>query len=141
MTAPAKPSALSTVYFDKQRIGLMGDPRPAVAKVVAAAGHSPEAVQVVRSRSPDSAGTPVRLDDVVDRTADPTKAIYLSAKPKVAPGVGAAESAPPRSIAIPVSLTAPELRGPLPAQPSPVPPRSAPTPGGTDGPVEPEWGI
>lgn len=127
-----KPATLSTVYLDNQRIGLMGDPRPPVAKIVAAAGQAPDAVHVLRSRSPDSAGTPVRLDDVVDRTADPTKAIYLTCRPKARADVGATAAPSPQVIAVPLQETAPpEIRGPLPAQPAPVPPRPDP----------PEWGL
>ena len=47
-----KTPALSTVYLDHERIGLMGDPRPPVAKIVAAAGLAID-VQVVRTRAPD----------------------------------------------------------------------------------------
>ena len=111
-----KPAALSTVYLDNQRIGLMGDPRPVVAKIVAAGGRAPHAVQVLRSRSPDSAGTPVQLDDVIDRTAEPTKAIYLTCK-------------------------ATTMREPLPAQPRSVPARPEPAPERTDVRKEPEWGV
>lgn len=77
-----KTPALATVYLDEEAIGLMGDPRPKVSKIVAASGKRPESVQVLRGLSAtDLRGTPVRLDDTIDRTAEPTKPIYLTSKP------------------------------------------------------------
>jgi hypothetical protein len=82
-----KTPALATVYLDNEAVGLMGDPRPLVAKVVAAAGKDPLAVRVLRGASPDDrAGTPVFLEDVIDRTAEPTKPIYLTSSPGAAEG-------------------------------------------------------
>lgn len=89
-----KTPALSTVYLDHERIGLMGDPRPFVAKIVAAAGR-PIDVQVMRTRAPDDMrGVPLQLDDIIDRTADPAKPIYLMSKPGAAAAspAGAAEA-------------------------------------------------
>jgi hypothetical protein len=91
------PAALSTVYLDHERIGLMGDPRPFVAKIVAAAGRSLD-VRVVRTRAPgDVHGTPLQLDDIIDRTADPAKPVYLVSRPgTAAAGPAGADEAPAR---------------------------------------------
>lgn len=134
-TAPAPPtpwiSALSTVYLDSRRIGLMGDPRPAVAKIIAVGGRVPADVRVVRSTSPDGTGTPVHLEDIVDRTADPTAAIYLTCVPRgerdATPG-----AAPPDAWPVPLG-PAPPMRGPLPEQPSPVPSQQGPPAQGPPG--------
>jgi hypothetical protein len=95
-----KTPALATVYLDDEAVGLMGDPRPLVAKVVAAAGKDPLSVRVLRAASPDDrAGTPVYLEDVIDRTAEPAKPIYLTSRPNAAEGTQAppgAMRAPPR---------------------------------------------
>jgi len=73
-----KMPTLATVYLDNEPVGLMGDPRPLVSKIVVAGGKRPEAVQVLRTRSPDDAGgRPLALDETIDRTAEPTIPIYL----------------------------------------------------------------
>src|SRR5687767_11660550 len=86
MNPPAmKTPTLSTVYLDNERIGLMGDPKPLVSKIVAAGGKAPEAVQVLRGKSAtDTHGQPLRLWDTVDRTEKPETPIYLTCKPKPA---------------------------------------------------------
>lgn len=77
-----KTPALATVYLDNASVGLMGDPRPQVSKIVAAGGKQPGRVQVVRTRSPtDQKGTALRMEDVIDRTAEPTQPIYLRSRP------------------------------------------------------------
>ena len=83
MKPPAmRTPALATVYLDNEAIGLMGDPTPRVSKIVAAGGKRPDSVQVLRALSPtDQRGKPVQLDDVIDRTAEPTRPIYLTSKP------------------------------------------------------------
>lgn len=91
MKPPAmRTPALATVYLDNASVGLMGDPRPLVSKIVVAGGKHPGSVQVLRSRSAtDTKGTPLRMDEVIDRTAEPTRAIYLRSRPspaKVGPG-------------------------------------------------------
>lgn len=74
--------ALATVYLDDQPVGLMGDPKPRVAKVVAAGGKRPGSVQVRRALTPDDAkGRVVQMDDIIDRTAVPTEPIYLLSRP------------------------------------------------------------
>src|SRR5687767_13362791 len=81
-----KTPALATVYLDNERIGLMGDPTPRVSKIVAAGGKRPDSVQVLRGQSAtDQRGKPISLDDVIDRTAEPTRPIYLTSKPNGKP--------------------------------------------------------
>lgn len=103
-----KTPALATIYLDNQPVGLMGDPLPRVSKVVAAGGKRPESVQVLRALSAtDLRGKPVRLEDVIDRTADPTRPIYLTSKPlpsTAAPPPG--RHAPPA-----VAIEAPAMDG------------------------------
>jgi hypothetical protein len=98
MTAVKPPAmktpALATVYLDNEVVGLMGDPRPLVAKVVVAAGKDPRSVRVLRAASPgDRAGTPVHLEDVIDRAAEPAKPIYLTSRPDAAEGTRLAPDA------------------------------------------------
>jgi hypothetical protein len=82
MNRTMKTPALATVYLDNQRIGLMGDPRPRVSKIVASVGKRPESVQVLRGQSAtDLRGKPLLPEDVIDRTSEPTKPIYLTSKP------------------------------------------------------------
>lgn len=77
-----KTPALATIYLDNEAVGLMGDPKPRVSKVVAG-GKKPEAVRVLRAASPDDTrGKPVQLEDTIDRTAEPTKPIYLTSSPR-----------------------------------------------------------
>lgn len=129
-----KTTTLSTIYLDNKPVGLMGDPFPPVAKVLAAGGRAPDGVRVERSLSAvASRGIPVRLDDILDRTADPTKAIYLTCRP------AGAEAAPvPRHhVAWPMPPAEPaQPRGPLPPQPDPVRPPAGPDPEGP-GPAAP----
>lgn len=88
MKIPAmKTPALATVYLDNANVGLMGDPRPTVSKIVAAGGKEPGKVQVVRAQSSsDQKGKPLGLADIIDRTADPTQPIYLRSQPQPAQG-------------------------------------------------------
>ena len=87
MQAPRmKTPSLATVYLDNEVVSLMGDPCPSVGKVVAASGKRPESVQVLRAGSAsDLRGKPVELEETLDRTSEPTKAIYLTcrARPKI----------------------------------------------------------
>jgi len=77
-----KTPALATVYLDDADVGLMGDPRPTVSKIVAAGGKHPGTVQVVRTQSSsDQKGRALRMDDVIDRTVEPTRPIYLRSRP------------------------------------------------------------
>ena len=73
-----KMPTLATVFLDNEPVGLMGDPRPLVSKIVVAAGKRPDSVDVLRASSAGvDGGRPVRLDETIDRTADPTVPIYL----------------------------------------------------------------
>lgn len=93
-----KTPALATVYLDNASVGLMGDPRPLVSKIVVAGGKQPGSVQVLRSRSAtDQKGKPVRMDEVIDRTAEPTQPIYLRSRPNP---VDADKMASPSSVYI-----------------------------------------
>lgn len=128
-----KTPALSTVYVDGVRIGLMGDPRPLVAKAVAAAGRTLD-VRVVRKRTLDDGGVTVHLDDFIDRTADPAKPIYLVCTPNLRPT--AADGTTPADM--PKALrAAPTPRATLPVAGSPKGRMSSPDDVGNDAP--PEW--
>lgn len=83
MKTPAmKTPALATVYLDNASVGLMGDPRPTVSKIVVAGGKQPERVRVVRTpTSADQKGKPVGMEDIIDRTVAPTEPIYLRSRP------------------------------------------------------------
>jgi hypothetical protein len=87
MKTPAmKTPALATVYLDNANVGLMGDPRPRVSKIVAASGRHPSTVRVIRTQSSsDQKGTPVSMEDIIDRTAEPTRPIYLLSRPNAVP--------------------------------------------------------
>jgi hypothetical protein len=121
MKAPAmKTPALATVYLDNERVGLMGDPMPRVSKVVAALGKRPDSVHVLRVQSPhDLKGQPVGLEDVIDRTAEPTRPIYLTSKPK-APTAGAARAGMHAPPAVAIESPAADDAGPRPLG-SPLP--------------------
>ncbi|MFA5945005.1 MAG: hypothetical protein WC876_11140 [Candidatus Thermoplasmatota archaeon] len=69
---------LAPIFVNNERVTLQGEPRPAVAKIVAASGKSAEKVQVVRlKRQTDSNGRPMQLDDVIDRTQQADSPVYL----------------------------------------------------------------
>ncbi len=106
--------ALATVYLDNSPVGLMGDPAPRVSKVVAASGKHPDSVLVWRARSADDVrGKPVRLEDTIDRTAEPTIPIYLTSVPKSASTTSTGRSV--ASAPLPdADATARPPRGPLP---------------------------
>jgi hypothetical protein len=60
---------LAPVYLDDARVQLQGDPRPKVAKIVAAGGKPSEHMRIVRLASlQDETGQTVGLDDVIDRS-------------------------------------------------------------------------
>jgi hypothetical protein len=70
---------LAPVYLDNQPVSLMGDPRPRVAKVVAASGRPAGSYDVVLLEDEaDRSGVLVGLEDVLDRTQEPTRPIYLT---------------------------------------------------------------
>jgi len=68
---------IAKVYLDNQPISLL-DPRPMVSSILFSCGK-PESstVQLLESRT-DVKGKALRPEEVVDRTADPTKPIYLT---------------------------------------------------------------
>lgn len=120
-----KTSTLAPVYLDRQLVGLMGDPRPLVSKIVVAGGKRPESVRVLVGRGPDDErGRPVALDTVIDRTADPTIPIYLtcvatSGLGKPGPSVSNlrapdANAIPPQYVEFPGKASEPAMPGPLP---------------------------
>lgn len=76
------PTNLAPVYLDDARVQLQGDPKPRVSKIVAAGGKSfDEDVVVVRLREQgDAKGSPVRLEDVIDR-AHQDGPVYLRCVP------------------------------------------------------------
>ncbi|MHB8634653.1 MAG: hypothetical protein ACYDBQ_11955, partial [Thermoplasmatota archaeon] len=72
-------------------------PKPPVSKVVAAAGKQPAQFRVNLLQSEeDTMGTSVGLDFVLDRTVEPTKAIYLKSirKGPEAPGANGTPNVP-----------------------------------------------
>lgn len=73
---------LATVYLDNQPISLQ-DARPKVSAILFASGK-PNAtdVKVLQSRS-DTQGKPLRPEEIVDRTSEPNKPIYLTCTPSV----------------------------------------------------------
>ena len=73
------PANLAPVYLDDTRVQLQGDPRPPVSKIVQAGGKGRD-VKVVRLASlEDDRGSPVGLDEVIDRTAR-AEPVYLRTK-------------------------------------------------------------
>jgi hypothetical protein len=68
---------LAPVYLDDEPVALPDDPRPRVAVVLAAGGRRPEGVAVVLQQG---RGTGVRVgpDEVLVRTQEPTRPIYLT---------------------------------------------------------------
>ena len=78
-----KTHSLSTVYLDREPVGLLGDPNPNVSKILVAVGLKPEDVLLLRARSADdSHGIPLSPGDSLDRTAEPTTPIYLTSAAK-----------------------------------------------------------
>ncbi len=69
---------LARVYLDNEPVALMADPKPQLAKILAAAGRAGDAVHVLRLRSPhDADGRRLRLGGVLDRTEAAHVPIYL----------------------------------------------------------------
>lgn len=120
---------LSKVYFDDKPVVLMGDEsRPRLSRIVRAGGKRPDHVDVLVLNSPaDMIGQRVAPNEIIDRTAEPTKPIYLRSVPKardaiVVPGQGGFERAKSGDV-VPRILTkpapdaprdAPEVKGPMP---------------------------
>lgn len=121
---------LSKVYFDDKPVVLMGDEsRPRLSRIVRAGGKRPDHVDVLVLNSPaDMIGQRVAPNEIIDRTAEPTKPIYLRSVPRVTDGIVApAERArlerAARGDVVPRILTkpapdaprdAPKVKGPMP---------------------------
>ncbi len=74
----------SPVYLDDAPVTLMGDEaRPPLSRIVRAGGKRPSRVDIVvlASRS-DKLGHALDPEEIIDRTAEPTKPIYLRSAPK-----------------------------------------------------------
>ena len=76
---------LSKIYFDDKPVKLGEDAaRPTLARIVRAGGKSPNRVDVVVLRSPkDEAGHLLNPHELIDRTVEPAKPIYLRSVPKL----------------------------------------------------------
>ena len=76
--------ALSRIYFDDLPVKLLGDePRPPLDRIVRAGGKLPGRVDVVVLASPkDETGHVLAPGEIIDRTVEPTKPIYLRSVPK-----------------------------------------------------------
>jgi hypothetical protein len=77
-------SQLSRVYFDGQPVTLMGDEAaPPLSRIIRAGGKAPKDVDVLYLTSPaDSVGHIVGAEEIIDRSAEPTRPIYLRSVPK-----------------------------------------------------------
>jgi len=74
-----KTPTLSPVYVDDEPVSLMGDPRPSIAKIIAATGRDPKAHKLHESGDgPDLHGPALDPNLVVDRLEDPKRALYFS---------------------------------------------------------------
>jgi hypothetical protein len=76
---------LSNVYLDDYPVTLMGDEaQPPLWRIGRAGGKDPGRVDVVYLTSPrDRIGRVVQPSEIVDRTAEPARPIYLRSVPKV----------------------------------------------------------
>ena len=80
-TANAGSTNLAPVYLDNKPITLK-DARPKVSAILSASGK-PETTDVKWLQfQPNSQGKALRGEEVLDRTTDPTKPIYLTSTPK-----------------------------------------------------------
>ncbi len=76
--AHVQSSALSPVFLDNRPVYLIDEPRPQVLTILRATGARPSELEISRVRSPaEKGGTHLHLEDVLDRTEDPVKPIYL----------------------------------------------------------------
>lgn len=78
---------LSRVYLDDYPITLMGDEAtPPLSRIIRAGGKKPDRVDVIYLTSPaDRKGRAVDPETIIDRTAEPTRPIYLRTVPKEKP--------------------------------------------------------
>ncbi|MHB1262586.1 MAG: hypothetical protein ACYC2H_12820 [Thermoplasmatota archaeon] len=86
---PVITDKLAPVFLDNQPISLK-DPKPKVSAVLSASGK-PEATEVKWLQfQPNTQGKALRSEEVLDRTTDPTRPIYLTSTNKgQAPAFGA----------------------------------------------------
>lgn len=75
---------LSRVFLDGYPITLMGDEAvPPLSRIVRAGGKHPDRVDVLYLTSPsDLQGRAVAPDELIDRTVEPTRPIYLRTAPR-----------------------------------------------------------
>ncbi len=75
---------LSRIYFDGQPVRLLGDEaRPPLSRVVRAGGKVPGQTDIHVLASPKAAtGHPLADEEILDRTVEPMKPIYLRSVPK-----------------------------------------------------------
>jgi hypothetical protein len=116
---------LSPVYLDNQPVDL-DDSKPLVGKIVAAGGKRPGRVRVVRLNSRlDMEGSPLGLDDVIDRTeVTPVylKSIEHTPAPESAPGTPGPHVPTPGDPEPPLPPAPIPDKDPDPAPPGPLPP-------------------
>ena len=73
------PEKLAPVFLDNKPVSL-NDPRPKVSAVLTAGGK-PETTDVKWLKfQTDTSGKSLRGEEILDRTADPAKAIYLTSR-------------------------------------------------------------
>lgn len=79
--------ALSRIYFDDLPVKLLGDEsRPPLDRIVRAGGKVPGHVDVLVLESPqDKKGHVLAPGEIIDRTVEPAKPIYLRSVPKPHP--------------------------------------------------------
>lgn len=114
--------ALSRIYFDDLPVKLLGDEsRPPLDRIVRAGGKVPGRVDVLVLQSPDDRkGHVLAPGEIIDRTVEPAKPIYLRSVPRAKPAEAQAGAVAP------VVLTS---RAPRPPSFAGAPPL-APTAGG-----------
>jgi hypothetical protein len=98
-----QPDKLAPVYLDNKPVNLK-DPKPRVSAILSASGK-PETTAVKRLQvETNPQGRSLRSEEVVDRTTDPSKPIYLTSTAKGGPetpawkGTGAATGFTPRIV-------------------------------------------
>jgi hypothetical protein len=101
--------ALSRIYFDDLPVKLLGDEsRPPLERIVRAGGKVPSQVDVLVLASPkDKKGHVLAPGEIIDRTVEPAKPIYLRSVLK-APPLGVAET-PVDPVVLTAGQPAPEV--------------------------------
>ena len=120
-------SKLSRVYLDDLPVRLMGDEaRPHLSRIVRAGGKAPDQFDVRWLTSPsDPKGLALDPEEILDRTLEPTKPIYLRTVPR-ASDPGATGTGPPSARKPPRPAEARTVIDQLGADPDPLP---SPVPG------------